>query len=90
MTRDEKARRNMLKVKACTLHDFDWKQSIKNFQAWKAKQQERYGVEIPHFTGNPLIIRCRCKNCGGVMSVGYAAPYMDAVNHIKKQEEYKG
>lgn len=87
MTRDEKVRRNLLKINACTLHDFDWKQSIRKYQTWRIEQQERYGVEAIYPISNPLTIRCRCKNCGGTMSVGYAAPYMDAVNHIKKQEE---
>lgn len=87
MTRDEKARRNLLKINACILHDFDWKQSIRKYQAWRIEQQDKYGVEGTCFTGSPLTIRCRCKNCGGTMSVGYAAPYMDAVNHIKKQKE---
>lgn len=77
----EKARRNAARIKSCKLHDFDWKKSLADEKA----RQDEIAVSIPI----PIFYRvcCRCKNCGGKMPLIYAAPYMDAVAHMKKLKE---
>lgn len=72
----EKAFRNAARIKSCKLHDFDWKKAIADHKA----RQEELGVIL----GVRPVIMCRCKNCGGKISVLYAGAYMDAVEHMKK------
>lgn len=75
--KNRKEMRNRSRILKCGLHNFDRKEAL---QREKCKQ-DKFGISIPI----PLIaIRCRCKNCGGAMSLLYAMPYMEAVNHIKK------
>ena len=75
--KNRKEMRNRLRILECGLHNFDCKEAI---QREKCKQ-DKFGISLPI---PPIAIRCRCKNCGGVMSLLYAMPYMEAVNHIKK------
>lgn len=71
----EKAFRNAARIRSCRLHDFDWKKAIADYKA----RQEKLGVVL----GVRPVIMCRCKNCGGKISVLYAGAYMDAVEHMK-------
>lgn len=72
--------RNRARILSCKLHSFDCKGAIKR----EKEKEEKFGVCIPL---PPIAIRCRCKNCGGTMSLMYAMPYMEALRHVKKQEE---
>jgi len=78
----EKWKRNKARILRCKLHDFDCRGAIKR----EKEKQEKSGVSIPT---PPILIKCRCKNCGGTMSIMYAAPYMEALKHIQKQEEQR-
>lgn len=71
--------RNKARILNCKLHSFDCRGAIER----EKLKQEKWGVSTPL----PAIsIRCRCKNCGGTMSLMYAAPYMEALKHVEKQE----
>lgn len=74
----KKEQRNKARILNCKLHSFDCYGAI---QREKAKQ-DKYGVIVPL---PPIAIRCRCKNCGGTMSLMYAGPYMDAVKHMNER-----
>lgn len=74
----EKMRRNRARILSCKLHWFNCKGAIAREKA----KQEKWGVSVPL---PPIVIRCRCKNCGGTMSLMYAGPYMDALKHAQKQ-----
>lgn len=71
--------RNKARILSCELHSFDCRGAIEREKA----KQEKWGVSIPI---SPILIRCRCQNCGGTMSLMYAMPYMEALGHIQKQE----
>lgn len=75
--------RNYYRLKSCRLHDFHWKEDIAKQREVKKRIDEKYGVIV----NLPWPIRCRCKNCGGVISVYYAAPYMDAVDSMNRLKE---
>lgn len=62
------------------MHSFDCDAAIKREKA----KQEKWGVSFPV---PPIAIKCRCKNCGGTISVMYAAPYMDALKHVSEKED---
>ncbi len=74
----KKEQQNRARINSCELHSFNCCEALKREKA----KQEKWGVSIPIL---PITVRCRCKNCGGTMSLLYAAPYMDALNHIEKQ-----
>ena len=74
----ERERRNRARVKGCRLHSFDCSGALER----EKEKREKFGVSIPLF---PIAIRCRCKNCGGTMSLMYAIPYMEALRHAHKQ-----
>lgn len=76
----EKARRNKARITGCKLHSFDCAGAVER----EKRKQEEWGVSMPI---PPIAIKCRCKNCGGVMSLVYAAPYMEALKHAREQEE---
>lgn len=79
----EKVRRNEARLKSCKLHDFDWRAAIKRDRA----SREKWGVEVGIYsTVVTASGYCRCKNCGGKMPIMYAAPYMDAVEQMRKPE----
>ncbi|QUO22942.1 hypothetical protein KFE18_05030 [Clostridiaceae bacterium Marseille-Q4143] len=73
-------KRNEARISSCKLHSFDYKGAIER----EREIQEKFGVIVPML---PMAIRCRCKNCGGTMSLMYAMPYMEALKHVKEQEE---
>lgn len=77
---DKQYRRNRARILSCSLHSFDCLGAVKR----EEEKLKKWGVYllIP-----PEAINCRCKNCGGTMSLLYAAAYMDAVKHMGKQEE---
>lgn len=78
----KKAMKNEAMVESCKLHDFDWKAAIKK----EEERRKRWGVELGRLiVTNPGY--CRCKNCGGKLPIMYAAPYMEAVEHMKRLEE---
>lgn len=74
----EKERRNRVRIKGCHLHSFDCSGALKR----EKEKWEKWGASIPV---SPIAIRCRCKNCGGTMSLMYAMPYMEALGHVQKQ-----
>lgn len=78
----KKEQRNKSRILGCKLHSFDCFEAIQREKA----RQEKYGVRLPL---PPIAVRCRCKNCGGTMSLMYAAAYMEAVKHMSKQEATK-
>nr|WP_325297134.1 hypothetical protein [uncultured Dysosmobacter sp.] len=73
---EEKARRNLARLKSCPLHDFDPETAMKEEAARRKANQEQTGVllnvRLPYY--------CRCKNCGGKVRVEFAAIYMQAVH----------
>lgn len=73
----KKEKRNKARILKCGLHNFDCKEAVQR----EKYKQEKLGISL---LLPPIAIRCRCKNCGGVMSLLYAMPYMEAVNHIRK------
>lgn len=75
-----KEQRNKARILSCKLHSFDCFEAIEREKA----KQEKWGVSVPLL---PISIRRSCKNCGGTMSLMYAAPYMEALKHVRKQEE---
>lgn len=75
-----KFERNFARIKSCKCHNFDWKGDLKAYR----QRSKDVGVIIPVFEKFVLqMVRCRCKSCGGTMSLNYAAPYMDAIKHIE-------
>ena len=76
----EKARRNEARINSCKLHNFDWRKSLADAK----ERREKWAIETPMPVTMTGDIYCRCKNCGGRISVMYAAPYMEAVEHVKK------
>lgn len=76
----EKSRRNKARLLNCRLHSFDCAGAAER----EKRKQEKWGVAIPL---PPIAIKCRCKNCGGVISLMYAAPYMEALKHVRTVHE---
>ena len=78
----KKTRRNDARINSCKLHSVDWKKSIVDAKERRDKWPEGKPMPATMTAG----IFCRCKNCGGRISVMYAGPYMEAVEHIRKLE----
>jgi len=76
----EKTRRNNARINSCKLHNFNWKKSIADAK----ERRDKWPKEKPMPATMMADIYCRCKNCGGRISVAYAGPYMEAVEHMKK------
>lgn len=64
--------RNAARLACCEVHDFDWQDAARRAKARKKAREDRYGVIL----GVREIVWCRCKNCGGKISIDYAVPYM--------------
>lgn len=78
----EKARRNIARLKGCPLHEFDWRGAIEAEKARRKAREEKYGVTLNIHT--PVF--CRCKRCGGKMLVEFAAVYMEAAEAAAGKE----
>ena len=77
-----RAKRNVARLRCCTVHDFDWKDAIQRAQASRKALEEETGVIV----GVREIIWCRCKHCGGKVPTYYAVPYMDGVKAVQATE----
>ena len=73
--------KNRTLLKSCVLHDFPWRESVAAAIERKKARELRTGVSVPLYLWQ---VQCRCKNCGGKISVRYAGPYMDAVHHMRR------
>ncbi len=79
----KRAVKNAARINGCPLHDFDWRGAIKAEKNRRLAMQEETGIILNVRTP----IYCRCKNCGGKISVLYAAAYMDGVNAALGKKE---
>jgi len=75
--REAQSRRNLVRLKNCRLHNFDWKRDIDRYK----KRRDEAGVILGNFTPE---IMCRCKNCGGKVLISCAVGYMEALKHISE------
>ena len=81
--RAERLKRNIARLNSCALHEFQWRDDVKRAVERKRRMEEETGVSL----GVRVPIWCRCKNCGGKVSLQYAGGYMDAVKQMKKQSQ---
>lgn len=76
--RHKRELRNKVKILSCKLHEFDCNRAIER----ECAKQKRNNIDMPIY---PIAVRCRCKNCGGTMSLLYAMPYMEALKHTQQK-----
>lgn len=80
------AKKNEALLKSCKLHHFNWRKDVGR----EKERRQMWGVDMPAMERIAAAsVHCRCKNCGGKVPVAYAAPYMDAVEQMKKNEGLK-
>lgn len=72
---EKQIRRNAARLKGCTIHEFDCRAALRRAKARRAALEEETGVSL----GLRPIVWCRCKHCGGKLTLEYAIPYMDGV-----------